>query len=181
MHISFFTRYRPTAHFALQCLRMQLLSLIFITLAACVSAPPPDLTTRLPEGYYTFDCPIIYKRGMVRLRHDHDRARVELLEKFDGAFSFRIRPDRQLTITDADIDLPGLRRSFRGEGTLFQPGHAEGRAVSWIKTGGPISRNHREGPWTLRPATPVEIEKFQRKQQELKERKARAGEAGLDL
>ncbi|MDA3872822.1 MAG: hypothetical protein PF795_02550 [Kiritimatiellae bacterium] len=160
---------------------MQLFSLTFITLAACVSTPPPDLNPFLPEGYYSFDCPIIYEKGMVRLRHDQAKVRVELLEKFDGSFSFSVRSDQTLTITDADMGFPGLNRSFRGEGTLTKRGHAAGRAVSWLKTGGPLSRNHREGPWTLRPATPREIQSFERQQKQLEERKARAREAGLDI
>ncbi len=160
---------------------MQLFSLTFIMLAGCASPPPPDLNRLLPEGHYRFDCPIIYERGMVRLRHDGNTVRVEFLEIFDGAFSFRVRSNQELSITNPDVGLPGLNRSFRGEGTLTKPGHAEGRAVSWLKTGGPISRNHREGPWTLRPATPREIEIFEQEQKVLEERKARAREAGLDI
>lgn len=160
---------------------MQLFSLIFITLSACVTTPPPDLNRVLPEGYYVFDCPIVYDKGMVRIHHDTRTVRVELLEKFDGAFLFRVRSDRALTIVNADMGLPGLNRSFKGDGTLNKTGHAEGRAVTWLKAGGPLSRNHREGPWTLRPATQQEIQGFQREQRVLEERKARARDAGLDI
>jgi hypothetical protein len=142
MQSSFLTRIVQFAYPALQRLRMQLFSLTFITLAACVSTPPPDLNPFLPEGYYSFDCPIIYEKGMVRLRHDQAKVRVELLEKFDGSFSFSVRSDQTLTITDADMGFPGLNRSFRGEGTLTKRGHAAGRAVSWLKTGGPVSKNN---------------------------------------
>jgi hypothetical protein len=181
MYISFFLQTVQLKHPALQRLWMQCLSLIFITLTACVSTPSADLERWLPEGYYKFDCPIIYEKGMVQLRHDRNTVRVELLEKFDGAFSFSVRPNQDVSIIRADMGLPGLNRSFRGDGRLLKPGHAEGRAVTWLKTGGPISRNHREGPWTLRPATREEITAFTQQQKALEERKNRARKAGLDI
>jgi len=65
------------------------------------------------------------------------------------------------------VEYPGLKRSFRGDGSILSPGRAEGTAISWLKSLGPISRNHREGSWQLRPATPREIERYQAEQRRL--------------
>ncbi len=159
---------------------MQLLSLLFLSLNGCVS-PPADLSRSLPEGYYRFDCPIAYDNGMVQLRHQNGKIRVQLLEGYTGSFAFQVKGNSVLKIVDAEMDYPGLPRSFKGEGHILSPGVAEGTAVLWLKSVGPLSRNHREGPWTLRVATQNEIQNFQNKQKTLELRKQRAREAGLEI
>lgn len=134
----------------------------------------------LPEGLYKFDCPIVYDNGFAELTHQNNGIKVQLLEDIKGSFIFTISSDNTVKIVDAEMDYPGLKRSFKGEGHILQTGYAEGNAIMWLKTSGPISRNHREGPWTLREATDREIKSYRAKQQRLEERKARAEKARTD-
>lgn len=168
-------------HPALLRPRLQLLSLFFLCLSACISPPPGHLSASLPEGYYRFNCPIAYDNDMVKLTHEKGRVRVQLLEDYMGNFALKVDPDGSLKIVDDHMDYPGLPRSFKGEGRMLQPGSAEGSAVLWLKSAGPISRNHREGPWTLRRAGEKEIQDFLKKQQTLEIRRQRAREAGLKI
>ncbi|MGA0333878.1 MAG: hypothetical protein ACO3N7_04110 [Kiritimatiellia bacterium] len=114
---------------------------------------------------------------MAKLVHSRNGVRIQLLEEYTGSFSLQIASDQSLKIVDDEMDYPGLKRTFKGEGRLIRPGVAEGEAVMWLKSVGPISRNHREGPWTLRTATPEEIQRFELKQKTLQERRQRAAEA----
>lgn len=156
---------------------MQLLSLLFLGFSGCVMPPPQNLDAVLPEGYYKFDCPIVYKNGMVKLSHRQGLIHVQLLEDYTGSFSFKVTGDNKLDITRDEMDYPGLKRTFKGEGTLIRPGTAEGTAVVWLKSAGPVSRNHREGPWVLFKASDQEVRSFIRKQKSLEARKIRAAEA----
>lgn len=157
---------------------LQLLSAFFLLLAGCVSAPPADLGRWVPEGYYVFDCPIVYDNGLARISHTAGGARVQLLEDVKGSFILRVDNKGALEIVDADMHYPGLKRSFKGGGLMSEPGRASGRAIAWLKTLGPISRDHRAGPWTLRPATEKEIERHLEKRRKLEERR-RTRENGL--
>ncbi|MDF3127582.1 hypothetical protein P0Y35_00075 [Kiritimatiellaeota bacterium B1221] len=161
-------------HLALSLLRLQLLSLIFLGISGCVSTPPPHLSTLLPEGYYKFSCPIVYKNGFVELSHKDGLVHVQLLENFTGNFSFKVSDSGALEITKDNMDYPGLKRTFKGEGQIIRPGNAEGNAVVWLKSVGPVSRNHREGEWVLYAASAEETASFLRKQKALEARKARA-------
>jgi len=128
-----------------------------------------------------FHCPIVYDNGMAELTHVATGARIQLLETIQGAFTLRVDADGVVEIIDADMHYPGLKRSFKGKGRIESPGHASGRAVSWLKTLGPLSRDHREGAWTLRPAPAEKTQRFLEKRQNLDERRARAEKAGLEL
>jgi hypothetical protein len=159
---------------------LQLLSVLFLLLSGCATTPPPGLS-RLPEGLYVFDAPIFYEKGMARVTHTSRGARVQLLETFQGDFTLRPDASGQVDMVEDHISYPGLRRTLKGSGQLTATGKAEGQAVIWLKSAGPISRNHREGPWTLRQATPEEEKAFRLKQQAIEKRKQRAREAGLDI
>ncbi len=139
-----------------------------------MSTPPQNLNTLLPEGYYKFSCPIVYKNGFVELTHQDGLVHVQLLEDYTGSFSFKVSDSGALDITDDNMNYPGLKRKFKGEGQILRPGTAEGTAVVWLKSVGPISRNHREGEWVLNAASLQETAAFQRKQIALELRKARA-------
>ncbi|WFB37731.1 hypothetical protein P3T73_08165 [Kiritimatiellota bacterium B12222] len=160
---------------------LQLFSLLFLCTVGCVSTPPPDLNVLMPEGYYKFDCPIVYKNGLVQLTHEQGKAKVQLLGDFTGSFYLTLDKNRNIKFSNSEMSYQDLNRSFKGEGTLLEPGVASGEAVAWIKTVGPISRNHREGLWTLNLATPQEIDSFLRKQDAYNKRLQRAIEAGLEV
>jgi hypothetical protein len=100
---------------------------------------------------------------------------VILLEKNQGSFELRLGADQKVSIVASEMDYPGLKRNLKGEGRLNQPGHAEGNAESWIMNFGIAGRDHRTGPWSLRPATDAEIKKHESKERRLEERKKRAG------
>lgn len=159
---------------------MQLLSVVFLLMFGCATTPPPGLN-RLPEGLYRFDCPVFYDNGMVRITHTAKGARVQLLEKIEGSFTLRPDAEGHVKVVEDHIDYPGLKRSLNGEGRITAPGQAEGRAAVWLKSMGPLSRDHRKGPWTLRRATEAEARRYQRKQELLRERRERAREGGLDI
>ncbi len=153
----------------------QLPILLLLLLAGCATPPPGTHHPGLPPGLYVFDCPIVYEKGMARLAPLPRGARVQLLEGVQGSFELRVRGQGDLEIRDAEMDYPGLRRSFKGSGTLSSPGHATGEAVSWILNFGFAGRDHRTGPWSLRPASEAEIRSFQTKAKHLQERRRRAG------
>lgn len=136
---------------------------------------------RLPEGLYVFDAPIFYEEGMAEITHTPRGARVRLLR--DDVGEFTLRPDARgrVDIVDDAIGYSGLNRSLNGKGRLTENGRAEGQAKVWLKAMGPVSRNHRKGPWTLRQATPQEIQRHRAKQRSREAREERAKEAGLDL
>lgn len=102
---------------------------------------------------------------------------VELLGEYKGSFKMVPLADQRVNIEKSRLDYPGLKRTFSGEGTVQRPGQLSGTAIMWLKGTGPISRNHREGPWSLRPATPREQERFRMEQKRLEERRQRAQEA----
>jgi len=131
----------------------------------------------LPEGLYRFDCEILNQKNLVRIRHENGRMRVELLGDFKGSFVLEPKSDGRLRIADSKVDYPGLRRKFKGTGRVREPGVAEGEAELWLKAAGPVSRNHREGAWTLRPATENEIRNDESKRRKLEERRKRAQQA----
>jgi len=118
---------------------------------------------------------------MVEITHKAGNVHVQLLEEFTGSFSLDIKGDGQMDIVDPEMSYPGQKRSFKGEGYLLEPGVASGQATTWLKSLGPLSRNHRKGLWVLRQATPSEIGSFTKKQEALELRKQRAREAGLDI
>jgi hypothetical protein len=124
---------------------------------------------------------MFYEEGMARITHTRNGARVQLLETFQGQFTLRPDASGQVTIVKDDVSYPGLRRELKGDGLLTGTGQAEGEAVIWLKSMGPVSRNHREGSWSLRLATPEEVKKYQTKQKVLEQRKERAREGGLKL
>lgn len=127
---------------------------------------------------YHFTSETVNQNNLARIRHVEGKFRVELLGDFDGGFGLELKDGNTLQIVDAKMDYPGLRRSYKGTGNVVQPGLASGTDTMWLKTTGPISRNHRDGTWTLRPATQDEIRRYERKQLQLKERRRRAAEGG---
>lgn len=161
---------------------MQSWFVIFLLLSGCVTAPPPlDLNAWIPEGTYHFKADTVNQNNLARVTHEKGRMRVTLLGDFEGGFTFDPKADGGLGIVDADMDYPGLKRTFKGEGRVTKPGIASGTSVMWLKSAGPVSRNHRKGPWFLRPATEAEIQKFERKAAARNERLERAKEAGLEV
>lgn len=157
---------------------MQLLSLLFLGFTGCTTTPPPE-QQYLPEGLYHFDAPIFYKKGWAQLSHTPRGVRVQLLETFKGAFTLKTQADGRVYLIDDDISYPGLKRTLKGEGRITSIGEAAGTATVWLKTMGPVSRNHRKGPWRLVRATAEDIRKFESKQQTLETRKERAREGSL--
>jgi hypothetical protein len=154
----------------------QLQTLFFMLLLGCSSPPPTsELARQLPPGLYVFDCPIVYKRGLARLEPHPRGARVQLLEGVKGSFELELLEGNRLRIRKAEMDYPGLKRSFEGTGVLTQAGHGAGQAESWIMNFSIAGRDHRTGPWELRPATEAEIKKHESKERALEERKRRAG------
>jgi hypothetical protein len=146
---------------------LQPLALFFLLAGACTTPPTPNWDAWIPEGFYHFTCEIVNQNDLARATHQRKGMAVQLLGDFDGGFTFEPKGKDQVEITDSRMNYPGLKRTFRGEGVILSPGRAEGSAISWLKTMGPISRNHREGTWFLRPATPREIEQYQAQQQRL--------------
>lgn len=149
--------------------RLQPLAFLFLLVTGCATTSGPSLDAWIPEGYYHFSCDIVNQNNLALVSHNRGRMEVQLLGDFDGGFAFSPEADGGLTITKSNMDYPGLKRSFRGEGTVQQPGVASGSAITWIKSVGPIGRDHRKGPWRLRPATPKEIQRVQQRQQRLRE------------
>ena len=155
---------------------LQPLSWFFLlALCGCATAPGPHPTRNLiPDGYYIFDAPGIYEAGMARVSQVPRGAKVQLLETFEGSFELHPRGDR-LRIRNDEVSYPTLRRSLSGDGELIGPGQVRGNAEIWVATIGAFSRDHRKSEWTLRPATPEEIERHENRQRRLEERKRRAG------
>ncbi len=152
------------------------LPVILLLLSACATTTPPEtVASWLPPGYYVFDCPIVYDNGLAKVEPTAGGMKVTLLEKIKGTFVLQAKPDGSLSITQSEMDYPGLRRSFKGEGRVTGGGKAEGDAVVWVKNYGIVGRDHRKGPWTLRPANEGEIRKFEAEARSLEERKRRAG------
>lgn len=119
--------------------------------------------------------PGVYDRGMARVETVPRGSRVQLLETFEGSFELHRRRGGGVVIRNDQMGYPGLNRSFSGSGTLTGDSGAEGEAEIWIRMAGPVRRDHRKGPWTLRPATPQEIEQHENRVRRLEERKRRAG------
>jgi len=156
---------------------LQPLAVLILISSACSTVPEADLNAWIPEGFYHFECEIVHQDNLARIRHLKGNIRVDLLGDLKGGFSLRPLPGGALEIYASRMDYPGLKRSFKGEGRVIQPGVAEGDAISWLKSIGPFSRDHREGAWSLRPATPQEIERYQDKQQRLREYQRRVEES----
>ena len=166
------------------CLRLflQLLSISFLILTGCVSTSPPiNLSPVMPEGYYMFDCPIVYEKDMAEITHRDGKAFVQLLGDFKGSFAFEISSEGVVTIVEDEMGFSGLNRSFNGEGQILKRGHARGEAIAWLKSIGGFSRDHRKGPWSIRPASESEINSYMREQKSLELRKQRARDGGLDI
>ncbi len=160
----------------MKSLPMNFLLGLLLMLAGCASPLPPETVAAwLPTGYYKFDCPIVYENGLARLEPVRGGMNVTLLEKIKGTFVLQAKADGRLAITQSEMDYPGLRRSFKGEGQVIGGGKAEGTAVVWVKNFGIVGRDHRKGAWTLRPASESEINKFEARARSLEERKRRAG------
>lgn len=154
---------------------LQLLTVVFLLLVGACATPSPYPTREmLPQGLYVFDAPGVYESGMARVTPVPRGARVELLETFAGTFELHPRGDR-LLIRNHDMHYPGLRRAFRGEGKITAGGQAEGNAEIWVSTLGRFSRDHRKTEWTLRPATPGEIQRHEDRASRLEARRRRAG------
>ncbi len=113
-------------------------------------------------------CEIIHQDNLAKITHDPSGLKVQLLGDFDGEFTLALRPDRRVEIVRDRMDYPGLKRSFKGEGEILQPGVAGGTAVTWVKSIGPIGRDHRKGPWSLGPAKEREIRRYQNRQERLR-------------
>ncbi len=158
---------------------LQLLALIFciMGMTACVSTPsddPPGIAG-LPPGIYNFDCPIVYKEGLVELSDIPGGVHVQMLEKLKGSFELHSNEQGELIIRNDEMHYPGLKRIFNGEGRLTAAEGAEGTAAIWLKNLGPVGKDHRKGDWVLRPATEQEITRYEAKVRSLEERKRKAG------
>lgn len=154
---------------------LQHFTILFLLLGGgCATTSPYPTRERMPEGLYVFDAPGIYESGMARVTPVSRGARVELLETFEGTFELHPRGER-LLIRNDDMSYPGLRRSFRGEGQLTGDGQAKGEAKIWVSTIGRFSRDHRASEWTLRPATPEEIQRHEERARRQEARRRRAG------
>lgn len=157
--------------------RWQLSALLFsILLPGCVTSGSRNETAPLlPAGYARFDMPGVYENGMASVTSIPQGVKIQLLETFEGSFELHQRADNRVVIRNDQMDYPGLGRSFKGEGILLGQGRAEGYAEIWLDLMGPVRRDHRKGPWVLRPATEAEIRSHEAKVRQLEERKARAG------
>jgi hypothetical protein len=100
--------------------------------------------------------------------------RITLLGDFEGSFDLVPETDGKLRIAASRLDYPGLKRSYKGDGEVRKPGVASGSAIMWLKSAGPMSRNHRKGTWMLRPATPGDVQSYERRQHDLDVRRKRA-------
>ena len=154
---------------------LQPLVFFILLLTGCTTPTSEvDLDRWIPEGFYHVTSEIINQDNLARVTHKNQRIQVQLLGDFDGGFTMAPLPNGELEIVTSRMDYPGLKRSFKGEGRIQQPGVAMGTAITWLKSAGPVSRNHRKGTWSLRPATPQEVERYQQKQKQLEFRQNRA-------
>jgi len=157
-------------------LSTSVLSALLLLLSGCASTGTrPAGDPRLPPGLYVFDMPVMYERGFAELSSVPGGVRVQLLETFQGRFDLHPRGESEWVIRNDEVGYPGLSRSFSGEGRSTGPGRLEGSGEVWIRMAGPIGRDHRKGPWTLRPATAEERSGWERRQRNLQTRRRRAG------
>jgi hypothetical protein len=135
--------------------RILLLSL----LAGGCATPPEPQPSPVPEGLYFLESAAFYKRGLARVQGDgRGGVRVTLLDHFGGGFTLRPRGGGRFQITDDDVDLADVRRRLSGEGTWLGD-RFSGLCVARLRNLGPISRDHREQPWTLTPAAEPEAQR----------------------
>lgn len=147
---------------------LQPLAILFLLLGGCTTPPPQAMDDWMPEGLYKFECDIINQDNLAGITHGPRGLKVQLLGDFEGEFTLALRSERRVEIVRDRMDYPGLKRSFKGEGEILQPGVAGGTAITWVKSIGPIGRDHREGPWSLRPATEQEIRRYQNRRERLR-------------
>lgn len=166
----------PTLKRFVNVARASVFAALCFGISGCVTTGNPAVGhPSLPEGYYVFDMPVLYSSGMARVGNVARGVRVQLLETFEGSFELHGHGENELRIRNESISYPGLRRTLSGEGTITAPGRAQGEGTVWIRISGPVGRDHRKGPWTLRPATAEEIERHERVQRSLETRRRRAG------
>ena len=155
-------------------------SFLLLALAAAGCATTPKGPPPLAEGYYFFDCPIFYEKGLAEVAAlPNGNLKVSLLEKHKGEFELHPTGGGELKITRDHIPLADISRSLSGEGRVSPDASgAAGRAVMWTTNIMGISRDHRKGGWTLTPASKAEYEtrlKRLQKRDEARE-KARAAQ-----
>ena len=156
-------------------------SFLLLTLAAAGCATTPKGPPPLAEGYYFFDCPIFYEKGLARVSHlPNGSLQVDLLEKHKGSFQLRPTGGGAVKITDDRIPLADISRSLSGEGRVSSDRTAAtGRAVIWTTNLMGMSRDHRKGEWTLSVAAPGQYEGRLKRLQKREEARREAGiEAG---
>ena len=113
-------------------------------------------TDQLPDGYYHFEGKWIYS-GICHITHTKkDSHKVQCLEGRKYTFCVTAKSSGSFKIEKSDVALGKIKRNMSGSGELSKPGHASGKGSVWTKSLGIFSRDHRKGPWTLRPATAEE-------------------------
>lgn len=155
--------------------RLLLIAVCTLSLTACRTRPQgPAGDPRIPPGFYVFSFPGVYE-GLADVQPIHGGVRVQLLETFEGRFDLVRKGSLNWTIQNDEMSYPGLRRSFSGLGEFAGLGEVVGDAEIWIHMLGRVGRDHRRGTWSLRSASPAEIERFHQRQRSLEARRRRAG------
>ena len=150
---------------------------LLLALAAAGCATIPQGPPPLAEGWYFFDCPIFYERGLAQLTHlPNGNMHLELIERHKGSFDLQAAKDGEYKIVSGKIPLADIPRSIRGTGHISGQ-EAKGEAVIWTTNLIGISRDHRKGEWTLTPAAPGQYESRLKKIRKRDEARRAAAEA----
>jgi len=160
---------------------LQLLSLFFLSLAGCTTPVSENLAGRLPDGLYHFEAKPAVAPQYAQVTWGSAGWKLELLGDGGGEFVLRPGSDGQLEIINDSMNYPGLKRTLNGKGQLQPDQRASGQLEIWLNGIGPVKRNHRKAEWQLRPATPAERTRWERRQKVLEKRKQRARDAGLEI
>jgi len=102
---------------------------------------------------------------------------VDVLAQRGGSFDIK-NTEGRLEIMNSNIAFAEVQRSIEGNGTLQSGNRGSGRWLLQTKSIGRFSRNFRKGDWTLKLATPEQIEQHKQNVERLESR-ARAKERAL--
>lgn len=139
-------------------LKVIVLLVLPLLLTGCTTTQPHS--SQLPDGYYMLDAsPWFYGPNLCLLESKKPGVHtVSMLKERKGSFDLVPKGNRTFSIKQSNINFDKIRRSIKGDATMTQAGVLSGTGVVWLKSLGPISRNHRKGAWTLRPATQAEVD-----------------------